>query len=78
MDVLIIIGAIWVWYTVKQKLPPADNEIRVIAQQWAWTFQHSGPDGKLDTASVSRVGIDGLKDDRRELLPEEYVGVGRN
>ena len=23
--------------------------VRVIAQQWAWTFVHPGPDGKLDT-----------------------------
>ena len=24
--------------------------MRVIAQQWAWSFVHPGPDGKLDTA----------------------------
>lgn len=54
-DVLLILGAIRVWYTVKQNMPPADETVRVIAQQWAWTFQHPGPDGKLDTADDIRV-----------------------
>jgi cytochrome c oxidase subunit 2 len=35
---------------VKQDLPPADETVRVIAQQWAWTFVHPGPDRKFDTA----------------------------
>jgi len=48
-DVFIIYGAVKVWYDVKQNLPPAQFEIRAVAQQWAWTFQHPGPDGKLDT-----------------------------
>jgi cytochrome c oxidase subunit 2 len=48
-DVFLIIGAIHVWYNVKQRLEPADETVRVIAQQWAWTFQHPGPDGTLDT-----------------------------
>jgi len=48
-DVFIIIGAVNVWYNVKQHLPEADAEIRVIGQQWAWVFQHSGEDGQLDT-----------------------------
>ncbi len=29
---------------------PADETVRVIAQQWAWTFVHPGPDGELNTA----------------------------
>jgi cytochrome c oxidase subunit 2 len=49
-DVFIIIGAVRVWYDVKQDLPPADQTIRVISQQWAWSFIHPGPDGKIDTA----------------------------
>jgi cytochrome c oxidase subunit 2 len=49
-DVFIIVGAVRVWYHVKQELPPAQATVRVIAQQWAWTFQHPGPDGELDTA----------------------------
>lgn len=48
-DVWIIIAAITVWQNVKQAMPQADFTIRIIAQQWAWTFVHPGPDGKLDT-----------------------------
>ena len=48
-DVVIIIGAVQVWVTIKQTLPEPDATVRVIAQQWAWTFEHPGPDGKLDT-----------------------------
>ena len=54
-DVFIVVGAVKVWYDVKQDLPTehAGNPaqvVRVIAQQWAWTFVHPGPDGKIDTA----------------------------
>jgi cytochrome c oxidase subunit 2 len=48
-DVFIIIGAVRVWYNVKQVLPPAEQTVRVIGQQWAWSFVHPGPDGRLDT-----------------------------
>lgn len=48
-DVVIIVFAVRVWYDVKQRLPEADSTIRVIGQQWAWTFQHPGPDNELDT-----------------------------
>jgi len=48
-DVFIIIGAVQVWYNVKQRLPEADSTIRIIGQQWAWTFQHPGEDNQLDT-----------------------------
>ena len=48
-DVFIIIGSVRVWYDVKQRLPEADSTIRVIGQQWAWTFQHPGRDNVLDT-----------------------------
>jgi cytochrome c oxidase subunit 2 len=49
-DVAIIIVAVRVWYNVKQDLPPADETIRIVAQQWAWRFTDPGPDGQLDTA----------------------------
>ena len=49
-DLFIIAGAVQVWYDVKQELPPAQETVRVIGQQWAWTFVHPGPDGELDTA----------------------------
>jgi cytochrome c oxidase subunit 2 len=50
-DIVIIVFAVRVWYQVKQDLPtaPGQQTIRVIGQQWAWTFVHPGPDGKLDT-----------------------------
>lgn len=54
-DVWIIIMAIRVWQDVKQSMPQADATIRVIAQQWAWTFQHPGADGKLDTPDDIRL-----------------------
>jgi cytochrome c oxidase subunit 2 len=49
-DVVIIVAAVRVWAKVKQTLPPPDDTVRVMSQQWAWTFQHSGSDGTLDTA----------------------------
>ena len=49
-DVFIIVAAIHVWYNVKQRLPDnPDSTIRIIGQQWAWTFQDPGPDNQLDT-----------------------------
>lgn len=48
-DVVLIAGTMVVWNKVKIRLPEADETIRVISQQWAWTFVHPGPDGKLDT-----------------------------
>jgi cytochrome c oxidase subunit II len=49
-DIFIIVGAVRVWYDIKQDLPQADSEVRIIAQQWAWSFVQPGPDGQLDTA----------------------------
>ena len=49
-DVFIIIGAVQVWYKVKQSLPEPDYTVRVIGQQWAWVFQHPGQDRELDTS----------------------------
>lgn len=53
-DVVIIVVAINVWYHVKQSFPPADQTVRIIGQQWAWSFQEPGPDGILDTADDIR------------------------
>ena len=66
-DLFILVGAVRVWVDVKQTLPePAESEIvRVIGQQWAWTFVHAGPDGAIDT-----------EDDIR-LVDELHVAVGR-
>lgn len=48
-DIVIIAFSVMAWRNVKMVLPEADTEIRVIGQQWAWTFQHPGLDGELDT-----------------------------
>ncbi len=49
-DVAIVVGAVRVWYNVKQDLPVAEQTVRIMGQQWAWSFVHPGPDGRLDTA----------------------------
>ena len=64
-DILILGYAVKVWYTVKQDMPPAEATIRVIAQQWAWSFLDPGPDGKLDTA------------DDIAMVDELHVQVGK-
>lgn len=48
-DVLIIVAALKVWTNIKQEMPAADSTVRIISQQWAWTFVHPGADNKLDT-----------------------------
>jgi len=48
-DIVLIVGAVRVWYMVKQDLPEQGDKVRIVAQQWAWTFYHSGPDGELGT-----------------------------
>ena len=49
-DAIIIVAAVKVWAHVKQELPPADDTVRIVGQQWVWAFQHSGADKVLDTA----------------------------
>lgn len=49
LDVIIIAVSIHVWNQVKIHQPEPDSVIRVIGQQWAWIFQHPGPDNVLDT-----------------------------
>jgi cytochrome c oxidase subunit 2 len=48
-DVVLIAATVYVWIEVKQDMPTADATVRIVAQQWAWTFVHPGPDGKLGT-----------------------------
>lgn len=49
-DVVLIAAAIIAWNKIKVETPEKiDAQIRVVAQQWAWTFTHPGPDGALDT-----------------------------
>ena len=55
-DLFIVAGAVKVWYDVKQYLPPAQETVRIVSQQWAWTFVHAGPDGVLGTTDdISKV-----------------------
>jgi cytochrome c oxidase subunit 2 len=49
-DIVIIFAAIKVWVHVKQSLPPAEATIKVVGQQWVWSFVHPGRDGQLQTA----------------------------
>lgn len=48
-DVIIVVGALRVWNGVKVIAPAPEETVRVVSQQWAWTFVHAGPDGRLDT-----------------------------
>jgi len=53
-DVIIVVAALRVWYEVKIDFPPAEDRVRIIGQQWAWTFVYPGPDGQFDTADDIR------------------------
>jgi cytochrome c oxidase subunit 2 len=48
-DVIILVAALRVWHQVKIDMPDTQETVRVVAQQWAWTFTQAGPDGQLDT-----------------------------
>ncbi len=48
-DMVVIVAAVRVWYNVKQDMPEAHETVRIVAQQWAWSFQHAGADGVLGT-----------------------------
>ena len=49
-DLFIVVGAVRVWYDVKQFLPEPYETIRIVGQQWAWSFVHPGADHVLGTA----------------------------
>ena len=49
-DVFLVVGAISVWYNVKQRIPEdIGDHVEVVGQQWAWTFVHAGQDKELGT-----------------------------
>jgi len=48
-DVVIVVASIMVWNQVKIRMPEGETTVRIIGQQWAWVFQHPGPDNELDT-----------------------------
>ena len=64
-DVFIVYFAVIIWVDVKQNLPEADATVNVIGQQWAWTFEHPGLDGEIDT------------DDDIRLVDELHLEVGK-
>jgi cytochrome c oxidase subunit 2 len=64
-DIVIVVFAVRIWVDVKQTLPEADHTVRITAQQWAWTFEHPGPDNQLDT------------DDDIVTVDELHVEVGK-
>ena len=65
-----------VWYTVKIDIPPPDEEVRIIAQQWAWKFQHAGNDGILGTNDdITSVNELHIKKDRQYSYHLESLDV---
>ncbi|HEY4223696.1 MAG TPA: cytochrome C oxidase subunit II [Myxococcota bacterium] len=58
-DIVLAVFAVKAWVLVKQTLPEPTQgkaeEVRVVAQQWAWTFVYPGPDGKFDTTDDIKV-----------------------
>ena len=64
-DMVVIVAAVRVWYNVKQDQPTPDEHVRIVAQQWAWSFQHAGADGQLGT------------DDDIKTVDELHVQVGK-
>lgn len=48
-DLLILVMTFFVWHKVKIDIPTADDEVRIVGQQWAWKFHHTGEDGLWNT-----------------------------
>ncbi len=48
-DLAILFYTFKVWHEVKIDMPEYDEQVRIISQQWAWTFEHAGADGLLET-----------------------------
>jgi len=76
-DLGLIAGTILVWINVKQALPAAEERVRIVGQQWAWTFVHAGPDGQLDTADdITRIDELHVKENtvyHFELLSKDVI-----
>jgi cytochrome c oxidase subunit 2 len=50
LDLVIDAVAAPVWHDIKEDLPPHDEQVRVMGEQWAWRFTFPGPDGEFETA----------------------------
>ncbi|MEM9159274.1 MAG: cytochrome c oxidase subunit II [Verrucomicrobiota bacterium] len=60
-DVVIIVFTFVVWHKVKIHVPEEiDEDVRVIAQQWAWTFEHAGADGLIETSEDNIIRVNEL------------------
>jgi len=57
-DIFILGAAVKVWYDIKQYLPEPEQTVRIIGQQWTWTFVHPGPDGVLEPSGAEDRGDD--------------------
>ena len=69
-DIVILVVALRVWNDIKVNTPAGDEQVRIISQQWAWSFVHAGPDGKLDTEDDIRT-VDDLYLQRDKLYRYE-------
>ena len=76
-DIVIVVAAVKVWYAVKQDIPPTQETVRIVAQQWAWSFVHAGADGRLDTAddikTVDNLHLEVGKTYRYELASRDVL-----
>lgn len=77
-DIFIIYGAVRVWVDIKQQLPETPYAtVRIVGQQWAWSFVHPGVDGKLDTAddikTVDKLHIEAHKPYIYELVARDVL-----
>jgi cytochrome c oxidase subunit II len=54
---LILAFGIPIWAAVKEETPPPDQAlvVHLVAQQFAWNFHYSGPDGKFGRREVSLI-----------------------
>jgi len=75
-DVVIVVFAVKVWVEVKQTLPEPETArvVRVVGQQWAWSFEHPGADGQLEGQRAD--GSDAT-DDNIWTVDELHLEVGQ-
>lgn len=74
---LVILGYTFVvWHEIKIDMPPAEREIRVVAQQWAWTFYDPGENGILgDEDDIATINELHLKKDTQYTFYLEATDV---
>jgi len=74
-DIVIVVFAVKVWVDVKQTLPEPENAqgVRVVGQQWAWSFEHPGADGILEASAEHPDATD----DNIWMVDELHLQVGQ-